>query len=639
MAQRVKRNPAQMEAIAHREGPMMVLAGPGSGKTSVIVERTASMVSDQIPEGNILVVTFSRMAATQMKERYLAFTGQESTRVTFGTFHGVFYAILKHAYGLGPENIVSEAEKRSILKEVLLESGNEKMLESDLLEDILKEISCIKNGRIDLAHYHSLSCPDEVFTRVASAYTENLKVRRKLDFDDMLLDCYRLFIRRPDILEAWRGKFLYILVDEFQDINPLQYDIVRLLAAPKNNLFIVGDDDQSIYRFRGARPEIMLGFEKDFPGSRRVLLDVNYRCTGNILETAMEVVGHNQKRFAKSLTTPNEEGKPVGVRIFANLHEETTSLAAMLAKRRRAGEALEDTAILFRTNQEAEPLVGALLDAQVPFIMREKLPNLFSHWICRDVVAYLEMSQGPILRGCFCQVMNRPNRFISREAAGAAVIALDVPAREALPAVLGKMDARTGISLEQLKAFYQDREWMQVRLFNLEKDLQALSRMPPYAAINYVRKSMGYEKYLREYASFRRMKAEELIEILDALQDSARKIKSLQGWYDSMERYTKSLEQQERHQQLNREGVTLCTLHASKGLEFDRVFILDVNEGYIPYKRAVLPEDLEEERRLFYVGMTRAKKELSLCLIRRQGDERKEPSRFLLEAGYRQEAF
>ena len=630
----MKRNPAQREAIAHLDGPMMVLAGPGSGKTSVIVERTARLTQAKIPEENILVVTFSRMAASEMKERFLSFTGQESTRITFGTFHGVFYGILKHAYGLGPENIVSEEEKRRILKDILLDTGHEKMLETDLIEDILKEISVIKNGRLDLAHYHSLSCPDEVFSQVAAAYTESLKRLRKLDFDDMLLDCYRLFIRRPDILEAWRGKFLYILVDEFQDINPLQYDVIRLLAAPKNNLFIVGDDDQAIYRFRGARPQIMLGFEKDYPGAKRVLLDVNYRCSGNILETAMEVIGHNEKRFPKTLTTPNEEGRPVGVQLYSNLHKEILAVASLLERRLKAGESLEDSAVLFRTNQEAEPLIGALLDHQVPFIMREALPNLFTHWICRDVVSYLEMSRGSLLRGCFVQVMNRPNRFLSREAVAAATRAVSVPQREAFPAPLGKLDARLEISLPQLKAFYQDREWMQARIVNLERDLQALSGMPPYAAINYVRKAIGYEKYLKEYARYRRMKAEELTQILDALQDSARGIKSLTGWYDSMERYTQSLEQQARHQQLNREGVTLCTLHASKGLEFDRVIILNVNEGHIPYKRAVLPEELEEERRLFYVGMTRARKELSLCLIRRQGDEKVEPSRFLYEAGY-----
>ena len=629
---KVVRNLAQQEAIAHLSGPMMVLAGPGSGKTSVIVERCAQMIAAGISPGNILVVTFSRMAAGEMKERFLRFIGEESTQVTFGTFHGVFYAILKHAYGYSPANILSEEEKRKLIRQVLIECGQEQMLEGDFLEDILGEISLVKNGRLDLAYYHSMSCPDEVFSQVYASYARALREARKLDFDDMLLECYRLFIRRPDILEAWRGKFAYILVDEFQDINALQYDVVRLLAAPKSNLFIVGDDDQSIYGFRGAKPGIMLGFEKDYPGAKRVLLNVNYRCSGNILETAMEVIKHNQARFPKELSTPNAEGRPVMVRIYHNPQEEASSLAAMCKRRLEAGERLEDTAILFRTNREAEGLTSALLHAQVPFIMREKLPNLYAHWICRDLISYLELARGKETRAHFLQVMNRPARFISREAVAASTKAAPAEGPASLPFVPRAQGV--WVDFDGLKAFYREKEWMLMRLTALENDLSVLRSLPPFAAINYIRKGIGYEKFLREYARFRRMKAEDLLSVLEEIQNSARGLSSLESWYEQMERHTRELERMERHQELNREGVTLCTLHASKGLEYDKVIVMNVNEGFIPFKKAVLPDAIEEERRLFYVGMTRAKKELSLCVVRRQGEENLSPSRFLKEAGY-----
>lgn len=614
---------------------MMVLAGPGSGKTSVIVERTRAMIAAGVSPGSILVVTFSRAAAGEMKERFLRLIGEESTAVTFGTFHGIFYGILKHAYGYGPQNILSEEEKRKVIRQVLEDCGQEQMLEGDFCEDILGEISVVKNGRIALNYYHSMSCPDEVFTQVYTAYAQALSRQRKLDFDDMLLECYRLFIRRPDILEAWRGKFAYILVDEFQDINPLQYDVIRLLAAPKNNLFIVGDDDQSIYRFRGARPEIMLGFERDYPGARRVLLNVNYRCSRNILETAMEVIRHNKERFPKDLSTPNEEGRPVGVRLYGTAREEYRALAGLCKKRMEAGERLEDTAFLFRTKQEAESLVEALLEARVPFMMRETLPNLYDHWICRDVVSYLELARGPLRRGAFLLVMNRPARFLSREAVSAASAAgPPMEGNRPVPACVPR--GGMTVDLGALRAYYEGKEWMQARILTLERDLSALQSLPPYAAITYIRKGIGYEKFLREYARFRRMPAEDLLEILDQIQDTARGLSSLESWYDQMERHSRELAQMHRHQELNREGVALCTLHASKGLEYDRVFILNVNEGIIPYKKAVLPDALEEERRLFYVGMTRAKKELSLCVVKRQGEERLAPSRFLREAGYEQ---
>ena len=297
----------------------MVLAGPGSGKTSVIVERTAYMTGEgKIPSSSVLVVTFSRAAAVEMKERFLKFTGQSSTRVTFGTFHGVFYGILKQAYNLTSANILSEEEKNGILRELALNFGGELASEGDFTEEIAKEISMVKGNRISLEHYYSSCCPDEVFRQIYGAYGNMLRERRKLDFDDMLLSCYELFDKRKDILRAWQQKFRYILVDEFQDINQLQYDIVRLLAEPENNLFIVGDDDQSIYHFRGARPEIMLNFTKDYPGAEKVVLDVNYRCSKRILDSAMKVIGRNKTRFQKELSTPNQEGEPVRLCEYAN---------------------------------------------------------------------------------------------------------------------------------------------------------------------------------------------------------------------------------------------------------------------------------------------------------------------------------
>ena len=344
----MKKNPSQKRAIAHLSGPMMVLAGPGSGKTSVIVERTAYLIAQgKIPASSILVVTFSKAAALEMKDRFLKFIGEERSGVTFGTFHGVFYGILKQAYGLGAGNILSEEEKHEILKELAFLYSEELAQEGDFLDEVAKEISVVKGNCISLEHYYSSCCPDEVFRQIYTGYRKRLKERRKLDFDDMLLYCYELFRERADILNAWRQKFRYILVDEFQDINRLQYDIVRMLAAPDDNLFIVGDDDQSIYHFRGARPEIMLNFTKDYPKAETVLLDVNYRCSSNILGTAVKVIDCNRKRFKKKLSTPNEEGDVVCCLEFDNPREEYMSVVQELKARLDEGERIEDTAILF----------------------------------------------------------------------------------------------------------------------------------------------------------------------------------------------------------------------------------------------------------------------------------------------------
>ena len=589
----------------------MVLAGPGSGKTSVIVERTAYMINEgKIPASSILVVTFSRAAAIEMKERFLKFVDQERSDVTFGTFHGIFYGILKAAYNLSAANILSEEEKYSILREMTEQYGQEMSQEGDFLEEISKEISIVKGNCISLEHYYASCCSDEVFREIFTGYKNALRARRKLDFDDMILNCYELFDKRPDILNGWRKKFVHILVDEFQDINSLQYKILRMLAAPADNLFIVGDDDQSIYHFRGARPEIMLNFTRDYPKAQTVLLDVNYRCSASILRTAMKVIGCNSRRFKKALTTPNEEGMPVTCKAFENPREEYICVVAALKKRLEKGENLENTAILLRTNQEGEGLVNALMEYQVPFTMKEQLPNLFRHWICRNLQAYLHMAAGDRSRKNFLEMMNRPNRYISRDA---------LPDKQ--------------ISFDRLREYYKDKDWMCDRITTLETHLRILGTLSPFAAINFIRKGMGYEEYLREYAQYRKIKPEELLETLDRIHESTKGMKDLEQWERYIEEYTEKLNEQARKQQNRKEGVTVSTLHAVKGLEFDIVYILNVNEGSIPYRKAVLEEAVEEERRLFYVGMTRARKKLVLAYVKRQYEKEREPSRFLEETG------
>ena len=589
----------------------MVLAGPGSGKTSVIVERTAYMINEgKIPASSILVVTFSRAAATEMKERFLKFVNRDRSEVTFGTFHGIFYGILKAAYNLNASNILSEEEKYSILREMTEKFGQEMEQEGDFLEEIAKEISVVKGNCISLEHYYASCCSDEVFREIYNGYKNALRTRRKLDFDDMILCCYELFSKRSDILKAWQKKFVYILVDEFQDINSLQYKILQMLAAPANNLFIVGDDDQSIYHFRGARPEIMLNFTRDYPGAETVLLDVNYRCSGNILKTAMNVINCNKKRFRKKLTTPNDVGMPVTCKVFDNPREEAVCVAAALKKRLEKGEKLENTAILLRTNQEAESLITALMEYQIPFTMKEQLPNLYRHWICRNLLAYLHMAAGDRSRKNFLELMNRPNRYISRDAL-----------------------KNSQISFHDLREYYKDKDWMCDRITTLETHLRILGTLSPFAAVNFIRKGMGYEEYLREYAQFRRLKPEELLEILDRIHESTRGMKNLKQWEDYIEDYTEKLNEQAKRQRDRKEGVTVSTLHAVKGLEYDIVYILNVNEGSIPYRKAVLAEAVEEERRLFYVGMTRARRKLVLAYVNRQYEKEREPSRFLEETG------
>lgn len=605
----IEKNKSQKRAIAHLSGPMLVLAGPGSGKTTVIVDRIEYLTKNHgIEESSILVVTFSKAAAREMKERFLRQQNKKVSAVTFGTFHGVFYGILKHAYNLSAENILKPELKYRFMKELVMNYCPDMKDEKDFIEELSSEISLVKGNRIALEHYYSANCPDDVFRKIFMEYTGYCKKQRLLDFDDMLVNCYELFVQRPDILAGWQRKFKYILVDEFQDINQLQYDVVRMLAAPEDNLFIVGDDDQSIYHFRGARPEIMLNFGKDYPKAEQVVLDVNYRSTESILKKAGCLIGNNKRRYEKKLSTPNETGSAVRIEEYANVYEEAVDICKELSEYKAAGGDLQQAAVLSRTNMEASLLVEKLMEYHIPFNMRDCLPNLYEHWIARDIFAYLRMARGEMSRNAFLQVMNRPNRYISREAV-----------------------YEPQVSFESLRMFYEEKEWMCDRIDEMESHVKRLKGLSPYGGINYIRHAIGYEEYLTDYAMYRKIKPEELYEVLDRLQESAKGYKNLEEWEIHIEEYTRETREQQKQQNKRREGVSLATLHSSKGLEFDKVYILNVNEGIIPYRRAQLDEQLEEERRLFYVGMTRAKKELSLCYVKSRFDKKMEKSRFLDE--------
>ena len=303
----MKFNQSQMSAILHKDGPMLVLAGPGSGKTATLVERTKNLIINHgIRPSNILVITFTKAAANEMKmrfEREMEGCYGNSGKVTFGTFHAIFFMVLKLAYNYNSGNIIPEDTKRQAIRELIQKHGLEFRDENELISGILAEIGTVKNTRIPLEHFYSTQCGSDVFHKIYKEYEAFLKKHRFIDFDDMQTLTYELFMERPDILSAWQKKYQYILVDEFQDINQIQYDLVRMLAAPENNLFMVGDDDQSIYRFRGSKPVIMLHVPKDYPELKQIQLDVNYRCHPEIVKASLHLIGNNKERFAKTIVS------------------------------------------------------------------------------------------------------------------------------------------------------------------------------------------------------------------------------------------------------------------------------------------------------------------------------------------------
>ncbi len=603
-------NQSQQEAIRHMDGPMLVLAGPGSGKTAVITQRTVNLIENGVDPSGILVITFTKAAALQMRDRFLKASGQERSPVTFGTFHAVFFQILKLAYHYDRSNIIPEETRYNLMREILSYQHLECEDEKELIADLLGDISRVKNEQIPLEHFYCSHCGEEIFRKIYREYDKRLRQNRLMDFDDMLVYTYELFSRRPDILSAWQSKYRYILIDEFQDINGLQWEIMKMMAEPDRNLFAVGDDDQSIYRFRGSKPEIMLGFNKDYPEAKIIYLNVNYRCASSIVTAAGKLIACNEDRYAKEVKADFRKEDALEFRIFEEQGQENIFVAEEIVKAHERGLPYREMAVLFRTNLQPGPLMEQLLSRNLPFRAKDKIPNIYEHWIARDIFTYIRIARGSNRRTDYLSIINKPKRYIGRDSLCDKTVDFDAWIR-----------------------MYDEQPWIAERIEKLWCDVKLVAGMNPYGAVNYIRRGIGYDDYIAEYADYRGLKKEELYEVADEILAGARGFQSFEEWFDHIREYTLQLEQMARQESAVKDSVVLSTLHSAKGLEFRQVFLVDVNEGLMPYKKAVLKQEIEEERRLFYVGMTRAKERLVLCCVKKLRGKEVEPSRFIREAG------
>lgn len=607
-------NEEQMKAIRHFEGPMMVLAGAGSGKTFVIANRIKYLIEEYgvLPQ-RILVVTFSKAAALEMQQRFFDMMSGKRLPVRFGTFHSVFFQILKKAYHYEAKDIVTPALKYRFLEEAYRDTAFQVEDVKEFIEDIEKEISKVKGEGIDVECYYSATCPEAVFRQIYQGYQQRLQQHRALDFDDMIVYTYELLKARKDIREQLQKQFPYILIDEFQDINRLQYETIRMLAEPGNNLFIVGDDDQSIYGFRGSRPDIMLSFPKQYPDTQTVTLGVNYRCSAQILLGAGKLIGNNTKRYKKKITAFRGRKEGIHISRCKDLSSEAEKIVKQIQTYHKEGIPYEEMAALFRTNMQMRTLAGKLMERGIPFYMKENLSNMFETWIAKDILAYIRIANGEWNRDLFVKISNRPLRYLSRNAF------MTEP-----------------VDFVSLRKYYlkQDQPWMLERLHDFENELHVISTLTPYSAIHFVRKGIGYDEWLEEYAKEKGASVDDWMEVLEEIHETAKEFKTLPEWLDYVENYGEVLEQlreEKKKQGLKQEGVGLMTMHSSKGQEYDVVFVPTVNEGLCPYRKAKLKAELEEERRMLYVAMTRAKTHLHLSYVKERFNKSVDPSRFLLE--------
>jgi len=597
----------QKKAIEYGAGPLMVLAGPGSGKTFVITHRIKYLIEGSgINPAHILVVTFSRAAAKEMKDRFEKLKGK--SHVTFGTFHSVFFSILKTAYGFSAEQIASDELRYTLIKELIKKNEivNEDI--NTLSGNLLNEIALIKQDNINIKNYYSNSIASDTFKKLYKEYEAELETRNKLDFEDMLSLTYELLSERKDILTAVQNRYQYILVDEFQDINFLQYNIIKLMAGKKQNITVVGDDDQSIYRFRGARPEIMLGFERDFRNVSKVFLDINFRSTTQIVDASTKLISFNSKRFPKTFKANNGSGAPVSVIEFKNPFAEVNSIIKDIKEYIKAEQDINNIAVLYRTNLSPRLLIERMMKNNIPFTIRDSIPNLFEHWVSKDIISYIKLAINLGNKNDLLRISNKPNRYISRDSLSSSKA-----------------------NIETLFDYYDDKSYMIKRIIELREHLRTIKNLKPATALRYIRNVVGYDEYIEEYCDMNGIESDDCYTVLGDLENSASEFNTFSDWFVHMEEYKEELIEARKKSNEDDIGVRLMTFHSSKGLEFDIVYIIDVNEGSVPYKKAKGADEIEEERRMFYVAMTRARHKLFICYCKENFGKSIGKSDFIVE--------
>ncbi len=614
-------NPRQKEAVLYIDGPTLVLAGAGSGKTSVITRKIAYLIEEcGMSARNIAALTFTNKAAREMKERVSGLLAKGAGRgLTVSTFHNLGLNIIRQeckTLGYKPGFSIFDAEdSRTLLKDLMLKEGD---IDSDHLDMVQNQISNWKNDLVIPAHAKSKAQNkgEEFIAYVYERYTQALKAYNALDFDDLILIPVQLFHNEPDILQRWQKKIRYLLVDEYQDTNSSQYLLVKQIVGDRGKLTVVGDDDQSIYAWRGARPENMNILRQDYPNLHLIKLEQNYRSTQRILKTANHLIAHNPHEFDKALWSDKSYGEAIRIIRCGNEELECERVAnEILTQRLQRQIQFKDFAILYRGNHQARLMEIKLQQHQIPYAMSGGT-SFFSRTEIKDIMAYLKLLVNPDDDNAFLRIVNTPRRQIGTS----TLEALGRYAGErhiSLFAAVDEMGLSREIPKQTLARLLRFREWV------LHIGEQA-DTGNPINALREMVTDIDYESWLVQNASSPKV-AEKRMENVWYLIDSIRNILERQQTEDDLNErdigleaalnkliLRDMLERNEEEEEMDQ--VQMMTLHASKGLEFPHVFMLGFEEDILPHRTSIEEDNVEEERRLCYVGITRAQKTLSITM-------------------------
>ena len=597
-----KKNASQEEVIEKISGPVMVISCPGSGKTTTLIRRIENILKHGVQPERVLMVTFSKSAADDMKARYAnKIKGKDQAEldkisgVEFTTIHSLCFRILKEELGCDKENIMDENEKRDFILNFVKDNPN--VADAwELTKNILNEISLIKNSYLNMKTYKAKSCETEFFLQVFKAYENEKKITNRIDFDDMLTKCQRLLDENTQVLKKWQNVFDYIMVDEYQDTNEIQRDILYNLSKRTRNICVVGDDDQCIYSFRGANSSVMMNFDKDFKDATVIKMSTNYRSTQNIVNFSDEIIKQNKKRFPKDFIS--ERGKHgerghIQYNAYPNKGAEMHDLVGRIKYLHSKGIAFNEMAILIRNNRQADGPVQALSEARIPYDSTEEIKSIYENYIFEDIKAYIELSMGKSVHKNLLHVLNRPNRFLKQTPF------LDIEYNtdamlNAIQYIKSEPDSWKYATAE--KAIFDMINWFGPGEINRDTPCEKM--------FNGLEK-LKYRKHLKNLTEFKNEDVDETIAEYEKLRDDALKYETVGKWLDYANRVIYMIRQENNKNDSN--GVCITTMHRSKGCEWKCVFLIGVNDGILPSRNAIEKSEKEEERRILYVAATRAK--------------------------------
>ena len=606
-------NNKQKEAVLNTEGPCLVIAGAGSGKTKVLTHKIAYLIKEkQIKPWNILAITFTNKAAIEMKERVEKLIGEDSKDMWLGTFHSICVRILrKWINNIGYESsfaIFDTTDQKTIIKQCLKELNlDDKMFPE---RSVLSEISNAKNEMLEPEKYLAKTNGDfrkEKIAQIYEAYQTKLKNNNAIDFDDIINFSIKILTEVPEALEYYSNKFQYVLVDEYQDTNKAQFMLITLLASRHGNITVVGDNDQGIYSFRGAVISNILNFEKDFPGTKIIKLEQNYRCTGNILKVANHVIKNNEQKYDKKLWTQNEEGVLPKIYIADSEYGEATYITQQIEHlRREEYYHYSDFAILYRMNTQSRAIEDILRREDIPYkiIGGQKF---YERKEIKDIIAYLRLIQNSSDNLSLQRVINEPKRGIGKT----SLETIEKIAQENEISMYDVIKRSNEFGLN--KVFTASREFV-----NIIEEIQKEKENTGVSEI--VKKILNKTGYIKALETENTKEAENRIENLEEFLTVTMEFEE-ESVENSLEVFLEgiTLSSDIDNMEETENSVTMMTLHSAKGLEFPVVFLVGMEEGIFPgYKSIGEPKELEEERRLFYVGITRAKENLFFTCARQR---------------------